>query len=920
MNFCPSSPQGSSRFVWVNDAAPWRNQFVRFERSFNLKSVSDDFLLHLFADTRYRLYVNGKFVATGPGRFVTQFPEFDTHQLSEFLNPGSNQISVEVNFYGASSYQSQPDGKPGFIAWGGDETVDLATPGDWQAFRQTAWRWDSPLFSFAQNPVEICDTRLIEGGVPVELVVLEGDVKPWGELTPYSGVKIPFSIHRPKRIELAGAIQNEERRFGFILNDAEELIAGSPRSQKKWAAFATWIHSSSEQRVRLSCFWSELLCNGEVVSVDTETPFGNHAWCHLNLREGWNLLTGEVHILTEFWTYCLGIPLTANISLHGRRDLSCVEPFAISKCALRENFCIPSLDNGELAEGWSLHDGDPSKLTPARMMGWDAPAASAIRGIEPARLSEVSTIKAADATWCFSFAGEFLGHAVLDVEAPAGTVLDVACDDWQSKLGGVALYQSNPFTDAADRFILRGGRQRVELFNPRGGKLLQVTLRAPGGVASLSLHDIFIRSRQTQAVDETRFSSNNPILDWSWPVSFRTLSVSTDEAYSDCPWRERGSYIGDCYVNIHLNFLLNNDLLTAKRALRVFAQAQFPNGQLPCVAPAWLGMPHEDFTLIWILSLHDYWAQTGDTAFLEELWPTLRRIWESPTWESHSSGLWNAVDRRLFIDWGLPPSERAGEANSTINLFRYGAAKCSATLAAILGKKEEAAAYLADASAVEESLVDFLWNETEGRFNASLGAVTAAVHANVLALTFKLGDEKLRGRILAYLEPRLLENCDTGLKNTRTGNRNEGYLELYFLHYALPALAAHGRPDLAEHLINQQYGFLRGIGDDTLPEGFGSVEKGGGSRCHSWGGAAAIYAARYVLGIRLAEPGNPRKLLWDPVVNGITRASGKFAHQGGWIEVSWELRDGEIHPEIKAPEGVEILKGSSYLDSVPASR
>ena len=901
MNHHPITHQGSCRFVWVNDLVPWRNQFVRFDYSFDLENLPKEFLLNLFADTRYRLRVNGEFVATGPGRFVTQHPEFDTHDLSGFLKSGSNQISVEVNFYGASSFQSMPDGKPGFIAWGGNEEIDLSTPGEWRAFRLSAWRWDSPLFSFAQNPVEICDTRLTEGGVSTELIVLEGDSKPWGMLRPYSGVKIPFTIQRPKRIELAGALQNEERRVGFMLSDLDPSQS-SKNPAMRWSAFATWIYSPRSQTVRVSCFWSDLWCNGEMVSIDTKTPYGNHGWANLDLHEGWNQLTGVVEKLTECWAYCLGFPYDAGLSLHGRRDLSCREPLAVSTISSRENLCLPSQEEGELPAGWFLHDGDPSNLTPARMMGWDGPVRGAVRNMDPSRFSEVSTIESAAATWCFSFTGEFLGHVVLDVEAPEGTVLDVACDDWQSRHGGVSLYQSNPFTDAADRFILRGGHQRVELFNPRGGKLLQVTLRVPAGVARLALHDLFVRSRQTLVVNETEFDCDNPILNWSWPVSFRTLMVATDESYSDCPWRERGSYIGDCYVNLHLNLLLNNELRIARRALRLFSQAQNPDGQLPCVAPAWHRIPHEDFTLIWLLFLHDYWAYTGDTTVMDEVWPTVKRIWGSSKWESHSSGLWNVKDWHLYIDLRLIKSECSGVAHAIINLFRFGTLKRCAVMASALGKNEEAAEFLAEASAVEQSFLAHLWNEAEGRFNASLDAETPALHANILALTFEIGTLEIRNRILTYLEPKLRENFAIG---TREGEQSS-YLELYFLHYALPALAAHGRPDLAELLISEIYGFLQDVGDDTLPEGFARVKKGGGSRCHSWAGAAAIYAARQVLGIRLAEPGNPKRLLFEPVVHGITQASGKIAHPDGWIEVSWELKDGVIHPEIKVPEGVEV--------------
>ena len=912
MHSSPATGHGPSRFIWIKDNAPRRNQFVRFDRTFSLTAKPGKFLLHLFADTRYRLRVNGEFIATGPGRFVTQFPEFDTHDLSAHLRPGGNSISVEVNFYGASSYQSMPDGEPGFIAWGGNEEADLATPGEWQAVRMRAWRWDAPLFSFAQNPVEICDMRLLENGTPAATVPLEGAAMPWGELKPYSGAPIPFFIHRPKRIELAGPLRNSEKRLGFMLHDTEAPTRDDSKGREKpWIGFATWIRSPRAQTVRVSCFWSELLCNGTPVPVDTDTPYGNHGHCKLDLAEGWNLLTGEVSVLTEFWAYCLGIPEDAGLTLHGRCDASCAEPFAISKVGQRADLRLPSPADSEAPAGWHLHNGDAALLTPARMMGWDSPAETAIRNIEPARLYEVSTIEDTDATWCFSFAGEFLGHIVLDVEAPAGTVLDVACDDWQAGHGGVALYQSNPFTDAADRFILRGGRQAVELFNPRGGKLIQVTLRAPGGAVPLSLHDLFVRSRQALGGDDTRFACDQPGLEWAWPVAMRTLITSSDESYSDCPWRERGSYIGDVYVNVHLNLLLNRDTRTARRTLRIFGQARLPGGQLACCAPSWLRKPHEDFTLIWLLALHDFWACTGDTSLAEEMWPVVRGIWASPLWECHPSGLWNAENRRMFIDWGVLPSEREGKANAAINLFRIGAANACAALAAVLGKNEEAATFRADARTVEKSLFALLWDDNEGRFRAAAGASTPAVHANVLALTFRVGSDPVRSRILSYIEPKLRENFAKGIQD----GQGAGYLELYFMHYALPALAAHGRPDLAEQLIEKHYGFLRSIGDDTLPECFCRVERGGGSRCHSWSGAPAIYAARHVLGIRPAEPGNPRNLLWDPVIHGITRASGKIAHPDGWIEVSWERRDGEIHPEIKVPPGVVVREKNGVLMS-----
>lgn len=134
-------------------------------------------------------------------------------------------------------------------------------------------------------------------------------------------------------------------------------------------------------------------------------------------------------------------------------------------------------------------------------------------------------------------------------------------------------------------------------------------------------------------------------------------------------------------------------------------------------------------------------------------------------------------------------------------------------------------------------------------------------------------------------------------------------MELYLFHFALPALAKHGRPDLAELLIDEHYGYLRRLGDDTLPECFCRVEQSVGSRCHSWSGAAAIYAAKYVLGTRQAEPGNPDEFLFAPIVHGVSQASGRISHPKGWIDVEWAKdSDGAIHAEIHAPKDVRVIK------------
>lgn len=875
-------------------------------------------MLLCFADSRYRLRVNGAFVASGPGRFVTSAPEYNAHELIPFLHPGANCIQVEVNFFGTSSFQTMPDGAPGFIADGGFGDLDLSTPGEWLAFRCDAWRWDAPKFSFAQGPVEILDSRLAGSDRHVALHCCTGEDAPWGPLRPFTGRRLPFVPQRASVLELAAALLDRERRVGFMTPGPPESPA-APRTsggENQWVGFATWIWSPRAQEVGISAFWSDVELNGRATALEPQSVRGNHSHLQLQLDAGWNLLCGRVEILSEFWPYCLGIPHDAGLSLHARRDRTCAEPLALSAAGPREGIRLPDANDEQPPVGWRTHDGDPMGITPARLMSWDEPEPGALRKLNPARLDEAGCIEATAATWCFSFAGEFLGHVVADVEAPPGSILDVACDDWQREDGGVALYRSNPFTDSADRYILHGGRQLVEGFHARGGKLIQLTLRAPPGSppCRLIVHDLWVRSRQSLGPDETRFTCDLPVLNWAWPASMRTLRVSTDDAYSDCPWRERASYIGDVLVALNLNALYSPDLRVAARVLRIFGQAQLPNGQLPCCAPAWLRRPHEDYTLLWLIALQHHMQLSGDTSIATEFWPVVEEIWKSPTWSRHASGLWNADHHHLFIDWGVRLDERTGSANAVLNVLRIAAARACAGMARHAG--HDPAPYLDDAETTRRALYQYLWHSGEGRLRAFETADSPALHANIAALAFGVGTEAERASILAYVEPLLRDNFNQGIQK----GPHSGHLELYFLFFALPALAEHGRPDLAEQLITDHYGFVMDTGDDTLPESFARLNQAGGSRCHAWSGAAAHYAARYVLGVRPAGGSDPRKLVFDPVVYGIHRASGRIAHADGWIDVSWVKTADGVDATVHAPPGVKVAgKNGAVLTLETAS-
>ena len=56
----------NARWIWTADTDPFGYGVYHFRRSFELTSKPSSFLIHVTADNRYQLYVNGERVAWGP--------------------------------------------------------------------------------------------------------------------------------------------------------------------------------------------------------------------------------------------------------------------------------------------------------------------------------------------------------------------------------------------------------------------------------------------------------------------------------------------------------------------------------------------------------------------------------------------------------------------------------------------------------------------------------------------------------------------------------------------------------------------------------------------------------------------------------------------------------------------------------------
>ncbi len=67
-----------------------------FRRSFRLAETPAAFVVHVSADSRYKLFVNGRMVGLGPARSDLAHWNFDSYDLASYLQPGDNLVAALV--------------------------------------------------------------------------------------------------------------------------------------------------------------------------------------------------------------------------------------------------------------------------------------------------------------------------------------------------------------------------------------------------------------------------------------------------------------------------------------------------------------------------------------------------------------------------------------------------------------------------------------------------------------------------------------------------------------------------------------------------------------------------------------------------------------------------------------------------------
>jgi len=479
--------------------------------------------------------------------------------------------------------------------------------------------------------------------------------------------------------------------------------------------------------------------------------------------------------------------------------------------------------------------------------------------------------------------------------AKGGEILDFFFCEVVSDAGRPVLHdpEKDCIVAMSNRLVLRKGRTRYEFFQMIGHRYVTVIARNTEAPLTVSL-----RLRETIYPMEIKgaFMSGDEKLNQIYKICVQTQRVCSLDSYVDTPWREQCQWWGDARVQAQNTFHLSADPRLLLRGIRSIARQEAPNGLTYGHAPT---VMHDailpDFSLTWLLTIWDYYFQTGDVELFREQYARIKRLLGYFRGEGRSRNGLLRFDRRywLFLDW----SDLYREGNpALLNLWYILALERLAKLAGLAGMSREQKELTHEYRAFRQKVIAAFWDKTKGMFCDGLTdkgkkVEKYSIHTQTLAVLCGLQATQHK----AMLEKLLLPYA--------RGNEISGAMpSSYWLTYVYEALKRSGYgKEVVRHIREKwepmiKYGgtretFHRQIGLDSVT--------------HAWS-AHPLYHLAGTLGGILQKSAGWKEIIFRPII----MPEYKFVETvvptpQGNIHSAWKVNGGKAEVKLDLPFGVK---------------
>ncbi len=881
-----------SSMIW-NPAAPAGTQaYVAFRKSFDLAKRPDSATLHLFADSRFLLWVNGRHVLRGPSRFHPDRPEYDTLDLAPHLRAGRNAIVVLVHHYAGATSGRIIRHDPGLTALlVADGQEILRSGADWKSSADTEYQPSPGAWS---SIPDVIDGRKRLG----DWTSATYDDSGWNRAVAIDGSSWGHFQSRTSPLCREEDLTNMRRLPEYQPLDGVlplELCAGETRPWSYPGGFSgSWMWApEAAKAVRFKTVWSNA---GFGVGKESSLMIrcDNRFTFYQNGKE---IARGED--VNAGWTGSIDVADGDVLAIEAE-DLENGDRSAGLFVSMinRGNHILGTKDfraaAGPVPADWkNSHD----------LSGFNTLSAS---NIHPAHRGQASDAMVID------LGRMAMAYPTIELDADEGSTLQIEyalrfVDGKPAESYGIGT-----------TYTARAGRQTLLAADQWCARY--VTLRCLSG--RVKLLSVRMTDRRYPYERIGRFECSDPMLTRLWDMAVRTVEVTTDDAHgSDA--RERNEWVQDGSKASFQTMRVaaagpdgRQDTCTLRKLLTDAAVCQMPDGRLPGTFPTDRGAedPHhfiDDYALQWIESLRWHHELTGDVAFSREMWPVLVRQLDWFLKRVTPRGL---LEAREYASFDNPVAYRTCEG-ATINAFFHHALRDAAWLAQRIG--ENGALYQKTADALVTAFNAALWDERAQAYSAGFldeEKLPPSVHAQLMALyggivpperlaatrTWFLANFRNPGAPLVVgPKPDFRELLDRRAGLGMPIMFHWAFTELYRMDTAEADLIA-----LSE--TRKRWGnmvrFLEDAG--TLSESFVNDHGGGMSEsCHNYGAIPAYFLSSYLLGVRVEVSPERKQLILNPRPGNLSDTDGLVMTELGQVPMAWSIRNSEWTLRFIIPEG-----------------
>lgn len=236
---------------WITIEKLPRNRAIRilFRRHFFINICPDTCQLLVSADSRYKLYVNGRLVEAGPCKGDREVWYYDTLEIAPYLIQGDNVLAVEVLSYpiehGQGSYSIFRTGHPGLFLLGEiknqTQSIQLSDVNEWRGYLDEGFEIVKESEIFA--PLQILEKRRAIESL-TNWTALEYDDTGWQQVIQDSSINpelapgnllmrpIPFLYRKRKNfVETQRISEQRKREREAVLG--QDAVYSIPAGEKR---------------------------------------------------------------------------------------------------------------------------------------------------------------------------------------------------------------------------------------------------------------------------------------------------------------------------------------------------------------------------------------------------------------------------------------------------------------------------------------------------------------------------------------------------------------------------------------------------------------------------------------------------------------------------------------------------------------